>query len=96
MPPKPTMPSCLPRSSVPSMKSNAHPFHVAAADQPLAFANAPRDAEDQRPGQIGGRVGQHVRRVGHDDAALARGRDVDVVVADGGVRDDLQIAPRLR
>ena len=26
--PRPTIPSCLPRSSVPSMKSSVHPFHA--------------------------------------------------------------------
>ena len=47
---------------------------AAAPDQALAFGQPARDAEDQRPGEIGGRLGQHVGRVGDDDAALARGR----------------------
>ena len=81
--PNPTMPSCLPRRSEPSMKSSANPFHSPAAHQPVALDDPAHDAEDQRPRQVGGGLGEHVRRVGDDDAALARGGDVDVVVADG-------------
>ena len=90
--PKPTMPSCLPRSSRAEHEVERPPLPAAAPNQPIAFGDAPRDAEDQRPGEIGGRLGQHVRRVGDDDAALARRGDVDVVVADGDVRNDLQVA----
>ena len=66
---------------------------LAGAHHALAFAEPPRDREDQAPGEIGARVGQHVGRVGHDNAARAAGGDVDVVVADGDVGDDLQLRP---
>ena len=57
-------------------------FPLAAPHQPLAFRQAPRDREDQRPGEVGHRLGQHIRRVGDDDAARPRVGNVDVVVAD--------------
>src|SRR5207302_1448807 len=48
----------------------------------------------QREGEIGGGLGEDVGRVGDDDAASGGGGDVDVVVADGDVRDDLQVGRR--
>ena len=66
----------------------------AGAHHALAFAEPPRDREDQAPGEIGARVGQHVGRVGDGDAARAAGRHVDVVVADRDVGDDLQLRAR--
>ena len=89
--PRPMMPSCLPRSSVPSMKSSAQPSPLAAANQPIAFGDAPRERQNQRPGQLGRRLGQHVRRVGEHHAARLHGGHIDVVVAHRDVRDDLQI-----
>ena len=41
--------------------------------------------------EIGGGLGQHVRRVGDDDARARARRHVDVVVADRDVGDDLQV-----
>ena len=66
-----------------------------ASRQAIAFDDAPRHAEDERPRQIGGRFGQHVRRVGDHDVVLARRRHIDVVVADGDRRHDLEVAPGL-
>jgi len=63
---------------------------LARPHHPLAFAHAPREREDQRPGQIGRRVGEHVRGIGHPDAAGGAGRDVDVVVSDSVIGDDAQ------
>src|SRR5690606_24276094 len=45
--------------------------------------------QDQREGEVGGRLGQHAGRVGHGDAARGGGRDVDVVIADGDVGEHL-------
>ena len=95
MRPKPTMPSCLPRRSVPSMKSSANPFHAPRRTRRSPSTMPARDAEDERPRQVGRRLGQHVGRVGDDDAALARRRHVDVVVADGNVATTFEVAPRL-
>ena len=74
MRPPPMMPSCLPRSSMPSMKSSAQALPGARPHQPIALADTPRDAEDQRPRELRDRLGEHVGRVGDDDAARARGR----------------------
>ena len=67
----------------------------AAPDQPLSFADPPRRGQDQRPGQLRGGLGEHVRRIGDDHAALRRRWNVDVVVADGDVCDDLQVRRRV-
>jgi hypothetical protein len=37
------------------------------------------------------RVGQHIRRVGDDDPSRLARIEIDVVAADGNVRDDLQV-----
>ena len=47
--------------------------------------------EDQRPGQLRGRFGEHVGRVRDDHAAGLHRRHVDVVVADRDVGDDLKV-----
>ena len=74
MRPRPMMPSCLPRSSVPSMKSSAQPFQPPRRTSRSPSPMRRVDREDQRPGQLGGRLGEHVRRVGDDDAARAAPR----------------------
>ena len=83
------------------LAAQLHPEHVverpALPTAPrrthaLAFAEPPRDGEDQRPGEVGARVGQHVRRVGDLDARARARRHVDVVVADGDIGDDLAAA----
>ena len=48
-------------------------------------------ANMQRDGVLGGRDRIAERRVHHDDAARGRGRNVDVVDADAGAADDLQL-----
>ena len=64
------------------------------APQPLAFDKPSRHRQNQRPRELGGRLGQHIRCVGHDDVSRVSGGDVDVVVTDGDVGDDLQIRRR--
>ena len=44
---------------------------------------------------VGDLLGQHVRRVGDDDAALGRRLDVDRVVADAEIGDDLELRQAL-
>jgi len=51
--------------------------------------------EDQRPGEIGGRVGEDVGSVRDRDAAHLGGHDVHVVVPHGAVRHDLQLGKAL-
>ena len=58
--------------------------HVGALGQP------PRHRQDQRHGHVGGVLGEDARRVGHGDAALDRGGDVDVVDAVAEIRDQLE------
>ena len=67
-------PSCLPRRSVPSMKSSAQPFQPPRRTRRSPSTSRRVIAEDQRPGEVGDRLGQHVRRVRDDDAARARVR----------------------
>ena len=52
--------------------------------------NSSRGSQQQRPGVIGGRVGQHLRGVADKHTALGGRGDVDVVVADREVRDYAQ------
>ena len=66
---------------------------VAGAEQLLALADPPRDAEDQRHDHVGGVVGQHARGVGHDDVPGAGGGQVDVVDAGAEVGEQLQPRP---
>ena len=65
---------------------------------PAAFAGVLRAlaepagrGDQQRDGDVGGRLGQDAGRVADADAALGRGAQVDVVEADGEVADDLQL-----
>ena len=68
---------------------------VARARQTVALAHTARDVENQGPREVGGRIGQHVRRVGADYALLLGVAHVEVVVANCDVGDDLQPwAPR--
>ena len=89
--PRPMMPSCLPRSSMPSMKSSAQPFQSPRADEAIALGDPPRRGEDQPPRQLGRRLGQDVGRVRHHDPARSRRRHVDVVVPDRDVRHDREL-----
>ena len=72
------------------------PLQSRTADQALALAEPPGDGENQRDREVGRRVGEDSRRVRDDDAALARGGDVDVVVADADIRDDAELRYRPR
>ena len=63
----------------------------SGADQPVALDDAPRRREHQREREVGGRLDERVGRVRRDDAGRAARLEVDVVVADGEVRDDLQL-----
>jgi hypothetical protein len=61
-----------------------------AAQVRLRLPRPARRGQDEQEGEVGGRLVEHARRVAHRDAELGRGVEVDVVVADGDVRDDAQ------
>ena len=60
---------------------------AALPHQPLRLDDAAGAREHQREGEIGGRLGQHARRVADGDAALARRCNINIVVAHGEVAD---------
>ena len=64
---------------------------VAAAQQPLALGEPARHREDQRHGHVRRVLGQHPRRVGHQDAALPGRGEVDVIDAGAEARDQLEV-----
>src|SRR6476659_4695872 len=64
---------------------------LAGADDAFALAESASRHEEEAERDVGGRLGEHAGRVRRDDTALAAGPDVYVVVADGDVRDDLEL-----
>src|SRR6266702_1062327 len=68
---------------------------LAALHELGAGHHAPRAGEDERPRQIGRRVGEDVGRVGDLDAAQLGGDDVHIVVPHGSVGDDLELGELL-
>ncbi len=67
----------------------------AGSNHPLTRTQIPGRRKEQRPGEIGGGVGEHSRRGGHLDAAVPGGGHVDVVETDGVVGHDAQSRGRL-
>ena len=90
MRPKPAMPSVRPASSAPWNSIIIHSRKRPSRTYRSAGHDFSRNREQQREREIGRRVGQHAGRVRHHDAAARGGRDVDVVVTDGNVRNDFQ------
>ncbi|OQA07046.1 MAG: hypothetical protein BWY66_01559 [bacterium ADurb.Bin374] len=64
----------------------------AVAKQLFRFAHAAHRHQNENERRVGGGIGQHVRRVRHDDAGTGRRDQVDVVEADRVVRDGAQMA----
>ena len=62
---------------------------LAGMHELVALDHAPRGGQQQREREIGGRIGEHVRRVRHQDAEARGRRQVDVVVAHRHVGDHL-------
>ena len=86
--PQPMTPSVLPVISTPMKRFFSHlPAWVEAS----ACGDLARQREHHRDGVLGGGDRIAERRVHHDDALGGRGRDVDVVDADAGAADDLQL-----
>ena len=69
----------------------AVPLAVAVLQDVRAFDQTARHGEDQRHGHVGGVLGQHARRVGDDDAAVARRLEIDIVDAGAEIGDQLQL-----
>jgi len=67
----------------------------AAAQEPFALADPTRGGHQQREAEVGGRLGEHARRVADRDAARGARGDVDVVVADGEAADRAQLRTRI-
>jgi hypothetical protein len=59
--------------------------------QRCALGEPAGDREDEGHGHVGRVLGQHARRVGDDDAAHARGVEIDVVHAVAEIGDQLQL-----
>ena len=64
---------------------------VAAAQKPFTLGKPARHREDQRHRHVRCVLGQHARRVGHQDSALSGRREVDVIDARAKARDQLQV-----
>jgi hypothetical protein len=65
---------------------------LAFGDETGALGQPPRHRENQRHGHIGGVLGQHLRGVGHGDAASVCGGDIDIVDAVAEIGDQPQLA----
>ncbi len=93
----PMMPSRLPQMRWPSIQVGDQPVQclLAVLEQRRALGQPARHRQDQGHGHVGRVLGQHARRVGDDDAAHARGVEVDVVDAVAEVGDQFQLRPGL-
>ena len=76
----------------------ADPIAPAGTHDLVVMIGTPRRRQQHHEGEVGGALGQHVRRVGHDQAPRLRRRDIDVVVADaaGGADTHARRQPRDR
>ena len=95
--PKPTMPIVAPWTSGPSSSSGPHVFQRAGADVAVALGERAgrRPSAAPRRGRRSSRSGRPACCRPGSPRARA-GRDVDVVEADGEVRDDLELRPGAR
>ena len=91
--PQPITPSVLPVISTPMKRFFSHlPAWVEAS----ACGNLAGQRQHQRDGVLGGGDRIAERRVHHDDAARGGGGNVDIVDADAGAADHLQVRRRRR
>ena len=68
---------------------------LAGAGKTVAFDDPARDAENQRPREIGNRVGENIGRVGNGNVATSGLREIDVVVADGDAGNNFEFWRRV-
>ena len=59
----------------------------------FALADTTGRSQQQRPRGVGGRVGQHLRRVPDGNAAPRGVGNIDIVESDGYLADDLELRP---
>ena len=85
MRPKPRMPSVL-SVQLDAARTSSAPS-LPPIERRVRLRDVAREREQQRHRVLGGGDDVRLRRVGDDDAALGRGRDVDVVDADAGAAD---------
>ena len=90
--PRPTMPSVLPRSSLPR---NFFFSHLPDAGGGVGLRNVARHRQHQGQRVLGHRDGVAARRVHHQHAGGGGGVQIDVVHADAGAPDHAQLR-RLR
>ena len=91
--PNPTIPIVAPWTSGPSSSSGPQVFQRPSRTYRSPSGSAAGRGHQQRPGEVGGRLGQDARRVADRDAAPRAGGDVDVVEADRVVAHDPQPGP---
>ena len=93
--PSPTIPRVFPWMSLPRIRFGSSP-PISRRGQAVGFGNPPGHAQDQGKSQVGGRIGQNVRGVGHGDLQPGGRLQIDVVEADGIIGHDLQVLARLQ
>ena len=84
------MPRFLPAIRWPMSAVGLQPSQSPLLHHDRPLGQAARHREDQRHRHVGGVLGEDARRVRHHDAALERGRHVDMVEARAVVRDQPQ------
>ena len=73
----------------------AVPVVGAGLEHRRALGETPRHGKDQRHGHVGRVLGQDARRVGHDDRAVPRRVEVDIVDAGAELGDQLEVGTGL-
>ncbi len=73
------------------MAGKGCPLPIAGLEAGVCIRHVAAHRQQDRHGVLGRRVGVAERRVDDDDALFAGGRHVDVVDADSGPGDDLQV-----
>ena len=91
--PQPIRPSVLAVSSTPMKRFFSH---FAGFGRSAGLGNLPRQREHHGDGVLGGGDGVAVRRVHHHDAARGGRFEIDVVDADAGAADHLEIGRRVQ
>ena len=89
MRPIPAMPICA-RAATPRAGKPVR-LPIARAHIAVRLGKAADRRQRQPHGEIRHLIVQHVGRVGHDDAPLGRGRDIDGIITNPEIADDLQI-----